>query len=344
MASSSDDEANEEPPWLNRGVAEIGGASLLADLGHEVPTALLPSFLTVTLGAPAAALGLIEGSLMPRPGLRGWPEGRSPMIRFDAEKWQSAATRRRRSSPRRSASRELPCRSASSAPEPGWREGSAFLLGTRSWPTSSRQAPTAGPTASNGRWTTSVRSAGPCWRSHSSPSSAYHTAIVLSVIPGLLATLSIIYAIRATPRTREQERQPLRLRLRPVFRGRLGRLFIGISAFEIGNVAATLLILRATEALVPAHGQDDRYQDRTRSLRHLQRRRHGCEHSRRAPRRPARQQSACPRTRRRLLRARLPRPRPCGFCDRRPRTLVHPRRDRHRLGRDRRARHRRHSR
>src|SRR6266545_4472299 len=47
--------------WLTRGVAGIGTASLLADLGHEVPTALLPSLLTVTLGAPAAVLGVIEG-------------------------------------------------------------------------------------------------------------------------------------------------------------------------------------------------------------------------------------------------------------------------------------------
>ena len=47
--------------WLTRGVGGIGTASLLADVGHEVPTALLPSLLTSTLGAPAAALGLIEG-------------------------------------------------------------------------------------------------------------------------------------------------------------------------------------------------------------------------------------------------------------------------------------------
>ena len=46
---------------LLRGVKEIGAASLLSDLGHEVPTSLLPSFLTSTLGAPASALGLIEG-------------------------------------------------------------------------------------------------------------------------------------------------------------------------------------------------------------------------------------------------------------------------------------------
>ncbi len=47
--------------WRTPGVRGIGAASLLADVGHEVPTALLPSLLTSTLGAPAAALGLIEG-------------------------------------------------------------------------------------------------------------------------------------------------------------------------------------------------------------------------------------------------------------------------------------------
>ena len=39
----------------------IGSASLLTDAGHEIPTSLLPSLLTGTLGAPAAALGIIEG-------------------------------------------------------------------------------------------------------------------------------------------------------------------------------------------------------------------------------------------------------------------------------------------
>src|SRR5215217_7909163 len=53
--------ADERDRWMTGGVGGIGTASLLADLGHEVPTALLPSFLTSTLGAPASALGLIEG-------------------------------------------------------------------------------------------------------------------------------------------------------------------------------------------------------------------------------------------------------------------------------------------
>jgi hypothetical protein len=53
----------EQPrePWLSPGVRGIGTARLLADAGHEIPTALLPAFLTSTLGAPASALGVIEG-------------------------------------------------------------------------------------------------------------------------------------------------------------------------------------------------------------------------------------------------------------------------------------------
>lgn len=47
--------------WLTPGVGGIGTACLLADVGHEIPTSLLPSLLTSTLGAPAVTLGLIEG-------------------------------------------------------------------------------------------------------------------------------------------------------------------------------------------------------------------------------------------------------------------------------------------
>ena len=46
--------------WLTPGVRGIGAASLLSDLGHEVPTALLPRFIT-SLGGSAAVLGVIEG-------------------------------------------------------------------------------------------------------------------------------------------------------------------------------------------------------------------------------------------------------------------------------------------
>jgi len=82
------------------------------------------------------------------------------------------------------------------------------------------------------------------------------TAILLSVIPWLLPAVAIVYAIRNIPRLRETAHGPLRIKLRPVLRGRLGRLMVGVSALELGNVAATLLILRATELLAPTRGAD----------------------------------------------------------------------------------------
>jgi hypothetical protein len=50
-----------ERTWLTPGVRGIGLASFLADVGHEIPTSLLPSLLVSMLGASAAILGLIEG-------------------------------------------------------------------------------------------------------------------------------------------------------------------------------------------------------------------------------------------------------------------------------------------
>jgi hypothetical protein len=52
--------AAAQTKWLTPGVGGIGAASLLSDLGHEVPTALLPRFI-LSLGGSAATLGIIEG-------------------------------------------------------------------------------------------------------------------------------------------------------------------------------------------------------------------------------------------------------------------------------------------
>ena len=81
-------------------------------------------------------------------------------------------------------------------------------------------------------------------------------AILLSVIPGLLAALAIFVAVRSARRLERHERPPLRIRIRPVLHGRLGRLLGAVTAFELGNAAATLLILRATDLLTPGHGHD----------------------------------------------------------------------------------------
>ena len=79
--------------WLTSGVRDIGLASFLSDSGHEIPTSLLPSFLTVTLGAPASALGLIEGSPTVRRVSRSWRAVRSPTTPDGDDGSRSVATR-----------------------------------------------------------------------------------------------------------------------------------------------------------------------------------------------------------------------------------------------------------
>ena len=47
--------------WLNRNVLGIGIADLAADANYEMVFAVLPLFITAGLGAPALAVGLVEG-------------------------------------------------------------------------------------------------------------------------------------------------------------------------------------------------------------------------------------------------------------------------------------------
>jgi hypothetical protein len=92
VASEAVDDRQPEVGWLTPGVRGIGTASLLADLGHEIPTALLPSFLTATLGAPAAALGIIEGVSEASPAPRALAVARSPTTRSDGAPQRSVGT------------------------------------------------------------------------------------------------------------------------------------------------------------------------------------------------------------------------------------------------------------
>jgi MFS family permease len=82
------------------------------------------------------------------------------------------------------------------------------------------------------------------------------TTILLSIIPGLLATAAILYAIRHIPALTTQQKPSISLKVKPVLQGGMGRLITAIGAFELANVAATLLILRATELLTPSRGVD----------------------------------------------------------------------------------------
>ena len=52
----SEARTSQRQGWLGPGVAGIGTASFRADVGHENPTALLPTLLTIILGTPAPPL------------------------------------------------------------------------------------------------------------------------------------------------------------------------------------------------------------------------------------------------------------------------------------------------
>ena len=245
-----------EQRWLTRGVAGIGGASLLSDLGHEVPTSLLPSFLTSTLGAPAAALGLIEGIA----------DGCAGVARLGGGALADDHERRRRAALGGYTATAI-FSSLVGVTTAAWQVGA---LRTAAWSSRGLRVPARNalladvvPAEAYGRAYGFERAmdnlgaiGGPLLAIALVALVGTRSAILVSVIPGLLATLAILYAIRATPRTTEQKRKPLRIRIRPVMHGQLGRLLIGVSAFEVGNVAATLLILRATQLLTPAHGHN----------------------------------------------------------------------------------------
>lgn len=240
--------------WLNRSVAAIGAADFFADLGYEIPTSLLPSFLT-TLGAPAAALGLIEGLA---DGLGGASRLVGGAIADDP-------SRRRKTAVGGYAATAV-LTAAVGAATAVWQAG---VLRVAGWMARGLRAPSrsallteAVSAEAYGRAFGYHRAmdnlgamAGPLVALALVALAGVRTAILLSVIPGLLAALAIVIGIRAIPRVKEIEPRALRLRVRPVLRGGLGRLFVAVSAFELGNAAATLIILRATGLLTPGHGR-----------------------------------------------------------------------------------------
>jgi MFS family permease len=243
-------------PWLTRGVAGIGTASLLADLGHEVPTALLPSFLTSTLGAPAAALGVIEGVADGLAGASRFAGGAladDPQRRRDTAVGGYAAT----------AVLTAGIGFATAAWQVGVLRAGGWMARGLRVPARNALLADVVPVSAYGRAYGFERAmdnlgaiGGPLLALALVSLVGVRSAILLSVVPGLLAVVAIVYAIRAAPKLEAHERRPIRFQVRPVLRGRLGRLFVGIGAFEVGNVAATLLILRATELLDESRSHD----------------------------------------------------------------------------------------
>ena len=244
------------PRWLNRSVGGIGAASFFDDVGKEISTALLPSFLTTTLGAPAAALGAIEGVA---DGMAGAAKLAGGALADDPA--------RRRTTAMGGYSATAVLNALIGAAGAAWQVG---VLRTGAWLTRGLRTPSRNalltdvvPREAYGRAYGFERAmdnlgaiAGPLLALGLLAVVGVREAILLSVVPGFLAAAAIVVAIAAAPRLARHERPALRLRIRPVIHGELGWLLGAVSAFELGNVAATLLILRATDLLTPGRGHD----------------------------------------------------------------------------------------
>jgi MFS family permease len=241
--------------WFNPGVRGIGAASLLSDLGHEVPTALLPRFIT-SLGGSAAVLGVIEGIA----------DGLAGLARLGGGALADDPTRRRITTVGGYTSVAV-LSGLIGAATSLWQ---VAVLRTAAWTARGLRVPSrnalladATPREAYGRAYGFERMmdnlgaiGGPILALALVAAFSVRTAILFSIIPGLLATAAIVYAIGRLPKLERREQQPIRLQVRPVIRAGLGRMMLAVSAFELGNIAATLLILRATQLLTPIEGTD----------------------------------------------------------------------------------------
>jgi MFS family permease len=221
-----------------------------------VPTALLPSLLTTTLGAPAAALGTIEGIA---DGIAGAAKLAGGALADDPG--------RRRATAMGGYTATAVLSALIGAASAVWQVG---VLRAGAWLSRGLRTPSRNALLTDvvepqvyGRAYGFERAmdnagaiVGPLLALGLIAVVGVREAILLSVIPGLLAALAIFIAVRSARRLERHERPPLRIRIRPVLHGRLGRLLGAVTAFELGNVAATLLILRATDLLTPDRGHD----------------------------------------------------------------------------------------
>jgi len=257
---SAEDHAERDPvdpdlpvarPWLTPGVAGVGAASFFSDAGHEIATSLLPTFLTSTLHAGPAALGAIEGTsdaLIGLSKLAGGPLSNDPArrarlasggylgtavatagIALTTAVWQVAALRALAWISRGLRSPARDTLLVSLVP----REAYGRATGVE------RAGDNAGAVL------------GPLLAAGLVTVVGIRYTIGLAIIPGLFAAVAITLAAREARSTLQTQtgRRTLSFNLRRLRAAGLVRALTPAACFELGNLATTLLILRATQLL-----------------------------------------------------------------------------------------------
>jgi len=250
-ASAPDPTRGETGPWLTTGVASIGTASFFSDAGHEMTTAVLPSFLTGTLHAGAGALGLIEGvsdALIGLAKLAGGPLADHPAWRARLARGGYLGT--------------AVLGAAIGLTTAVWqvailRAGSWIARGLRS-PSRDALLSTLAPRVGYGRAYGLERAGdnlgalvGPLLAATLVSTIGIRSTLLLAAIPGLFAAVAISIAARQAGRVVASPagRRRMYLNLASLHQHGLIRALIPAALFECGNIATTLLILRATDLL-----------------------------------------------------------------------------------------------
>jgi MFS family permease len=246
----AEDDAAESKRWLTPGVVSVGAASFFSDSGHEIVTSVFPAFLTGVLGGTAASLGVIEGvsdALIGVAKVVGGPLANDPARRSRLATGGYLLT--------------AVATAAIGLATAVWQAGALRALawasrGIRSPARDSLLSSISNPRAF-GRSFGLERAGdnlgavvGPLVASVLVAWIGLRPSIWFAFIPGVLAAVAITFAGReARRRHRNLVRAPSRLDLKGLREAGLARPMLPVLLFECGNLATTLLILRATDAL-----------------------------------------------------------------------------------------------
>ena len=245
----TDDAGNRR--WLTPGVGAVGAASFFSDAGHEITTSVLPTFLTGTLGASAAALGVIDGisdALIGVMKLVGGPLGNNPERRGRISSGGYLGT--------------ALATGAIGAAVTVWQAG---ILRALAWMSRGIRGPSRDallasltPESAHGRAFGLERAGdnlgavvGPLLAAGLVAWVGIRPTLYLAAIPGLFAVAAILIAAREARRRNQSDGRPARRRFEfgALRDAGMLRALLPVALFEFGNVATTLLILRSTQLL-----------------------------------------------------------------------------------------------
>jgi MFS family permease len=237
--------------WLTAGVGGVGAASFFSDAGHEMVTSILPTFVTSTLGAGPGALGTIEGisdALTGVAKLAGGPLSNEPSRRARLASGGYLGT--------------ALATAAIGLTVAVWQ---AAILRAVAWLSRGIRSPARDtllvslvPRSAYGRASGVERAGdnagaivGPLLASLLVGIVGIRHTILLAFIPGVLAAVAITVAAREARRSVSSAaaKRTLTFNLRELWHAGLPRAITPAALFEFGNLATTLLILRATDLL-----------------------------------------------------------------------------------------------